>query len=360
MKTLVYCGIHNLVNFSRIRPYYDLCYGFDANPEKIEQAKNVYQNDPNVKFIYGALSDKGGGEAEFVVTSDWDPASSLGHPNPEFEHMKSGILLRQKKIKVPTINLYDFCKSHAIQEIDTLITDLQGMDLTVLRTLKDIIRKGNIREIQCEVEPDNTPPRYLEIPTSKFSDVRQLLSDNYDVLWVDPADPRQAESAWEMDIRWRVKGGQPSDDLEFFMENGLLVASLGPSSSSVTHSQYKEDLVIDALFSHNPRGFYVDVGANDPEVFSNTQLLYDKGWRGINIEPEPNLYEKLCVKRTRDINLNIGAGPEPGIMTFYRMSADTLSSFNKEAALEAGKLYDSTLVSEEPETGYAFSRHSWK
>ncbi len=348
MKTLFYCGINNLVNFSRIRQYYDVCYGFDANPDKIEQARKVYNNDPGVKIIYGALAGKGGEEVTFTLTTDWDPASSLGKPNPEFEHVKSGLLVGQKKIQVPTINLSDFCKINSIQEIDTLITDLQGIDFTVLKTLKEFIRQGKIREIQCEVEPDNTPQRYLEIPTSKLREFTQLLADRYDILWIDPATPQEAEGAWEMDVRWRVKSGQPDDDVEFFMENELLVAKIGPNSSLATHSQYREDMVIGTLFSHKRQGLYVDVGANDPDIFSNTKLFYNKGWGGINVEPDTNLHTKLCTRRDRDINLNVGAGPEPGLMTFYRMSADTLSSFNKEAAIQAGKLYGATLISEEP------------
>ncbi len=346
MKTLFYCGIHNLVNFNRIRPYYDLCYGFDANPDKIEQAEKFYQNDLNVKFIYGALMEKSGEEVEFTITTNWTAASSLGSPNPEFGHMKSGLLTAQKKIKVPTINLYDFCISNNIQEIDTLITDLQGIDLTVLKTLTELIQKGKIREIQCEVEPDDTPTRYLGIPPGKLKDFNQLLSKKYDALWIDPVTP--SEDSWEMDVRWRVKGGHALDDIEFVLENELLVAKIGPNSSLATYSQYREDLVIDALFSHRRDGFYVDVGANDPDIFSNTKLFYGRGWRGINVEPEPNLHAGLCAKRDRDINLKVGVGPAPGTMTFYRMSADTLSSFNKQAALQAGKLYGATLVSEEP------------
>ena len=115
-----------------------------------------------------------------------------------------------------------------------------------------------------------------------------------------------------------------------------------------THSQYREDLVIDTLFKHKSNGFYVDIGANDPDVLSNTKLFYNRGWRGINVEPEPNLHTKLCCHRVGDINLRVGVGPETGIMTFYRMSADTLSSFNKQAALQAGKLYGGTLIGEEP------------
>jgi len=347
MKILFYCGIHNLVNFNRIRPYYDVCYGFDANPEKVVRARNFYRNDADVHIVYGALMEKGGGEIEFTITKDWDPSSSLGNPNPQFPHMKSGLLMAQKKIKVPTINLYDFCRSSGIEEIDTLITDLQGIDLTVLKTMRDFITQGRIREIQSEVEPDYTPPIYLDIPPNKFSGFEQLLAEKYDVLWIDP-DPRQTEGAWEMDVRWRVKGGLPSDYIEFFMEHELLVAQTGLGSTSASFSQYKEDLVVDALFTHKRKGCYVDVGAKDPDNPSKTRLFYNRGWRGINVEPESNLHAKLCAKRPGDINLNVGVGPEPGVMTFYRMSTDTLSSFKQEAAIEAGKLHGASQVSEVP------------
>lgn len=114
------------------------------------------------------------------------------------------------------------------------------------------------------------------------------------------------------------------------------------------YSQYGEDLVLDALFGRKCDGFYVDVGANDPEVFNNTRLFYGKGWHGINIEPDPGCYKKLSAQRKRDINVKAGVGPQPGCPTFYRTSADTLSSFNKEAALQAGKQYGATLIAEEP------------
>ena len=345
MKVLFYCGIHNLVNFSRLRPYYDMCYGFDANPDKVEYAREYYKDDPHVKIVHGALTEKGGGEVAFTLTTDWDPASSLGDPNPEFSHMKSGLLKAQKKIMVPALNLHEFCIENGITEIDTLVTDLQGMDLAVLRTLTPFIEAGRIREIQCEVEPDETPPRYLGVPSGKLKDFQLFLADRYETLWVN--GPSDADDSWEMDARWRVKGEAGQDDYEFVMKDGLLAAQAGSDAPFVTFSQYMEDLVVDALFSHRSEGFYVDVGANDPEVFSNTRLLYGRGWRGVNIEPEPSLHAKLVARRDGDINLNVGVGPEPGTMTFYRMSADTLSSFNKEAAIQGGIANGATLVSEE-------------
>ncbi len=128
----------------------------------------------------------------------------------------------------------------------------------------------------------------------------------------------------------------------------LLVPRGLPNLLLKTYGQYGEDAVIDVLFAHKRGGFYIDIGANDPDIFSNTKLFYNRGWCGINIEPEPKLHAKLCRKRDRDINMNIGVGPDPGVMPFYRMSADTLSSFNKEAAIQSGKLHGATLVSEEP------------
>ena len=345
MKILFYCGIHNLVNFSRLRPYYDVCYGFDANPEKVAHARAVYKDDPHVKIVHGALTEKGGGEVAFTLTTDWDPASSLGDPNPEFTHMKSGLLKAQRKIMVPALNLHEFCVENGITEIDTLVTDLQGMDFAVLKTLGTFIEAGRIREIQCEVEPDETPPRYLGVPSAKLKDFQSLLSGNYEVLWQTTPDSGEA---WEMDVRWRAKGGKGHDDYEFIMKDGLLSARAGAGASIATFSQCMEDLVIDALFSHRNEGFYVDVGANDPEVFNNTRLLYGRGWRGVNIEPEPGLHALLVAKRERDINLNVGVGSVPGTMTFYRMSADTLSSFNKEAAIQGGIANGATLISEEP------------
>lgn len=221
MKILFYCGIHNLVNFDRIRSYYDLCYGFDANPDKVENARKVFQNDPEVKIIFGALTEKSGESVEFTITTNWDPSSSLGDPNPEYIHMKSGRLVPQKKILVPTINLLEFCQSENIGSIDTLITDLQGMDYTVLKTLEPMIKKGMIREIQSEVEPDSKPPIYLGIPSNKLSAHKALLTDNYDLLWTAPQVITEEE--WEMDVRWRVKNSDVTKQVEFIMDNELLI-----------------------------------------------------------------------------------------------------------------------------------------
>ena len=113
------------------------------------------------------------------------------------------------------------------------------------------------------------------------------------------------------------------------------------------YSQYHEDLIIDSLMQCKDNGFYIDIGANDPIELSNTARFYQRGWSGINIEPNPELYRRLAESRKRDINLNIGIGEKETELTFYNVSAHTLSSFNKQAAIRAAKEFHEHLVGEQ-------------
>jgi FkbM family methyltransferase len=44
-------------------------------------------------------------------------------------------------------------------------------------------------------------------------------------------------------------------------------------------------------------GFFVDVGANDPVVGSQTWFLEQQGWRGLLVEPQPHFAERLWRER---------------------------------------------------------------
>jgi FkbM family methyltransferase len=79
-----------------------------------------------------------------------------------------------------------------------------------------------------------------------------------------------------------------------------------------SYAQAKEDIILFNILNGMRNGFYIDVGANDPIKLSVSKLFYDIGWRGVNIEPLTDMYERLSKKRKRDINLNIGAGAKDG------------------------------------------------
>jgi FkbM family methyltransferase len=106
-------------------------------------------------------------------------------------------------------------------------------------------------------------------------------------------------------------------------------AWLGPS-----FSQAGEDRIVRFLFDvigvTHPT--YLDVGAYHPFNLSNTALLSLNGSLGVNVEPDPDAIAAFSRHRPRDVNLNIGVGPEAGSLTFYRMSLPTLNTFDREAA----------------------------
>ena len=52
---------------------------------------------------------------------------------------------------------------------------------------------------------------------------------------------------------------------------------------------------------------YCDIGANHPRNLSNTFAMYQRGARGLLVEPDPQLADLLRKNRPRDIVLNVGA-----------------------------------------------------
>ena len=98
------------------------------------------------------------------------------------------------------------------------------------------------------------------------------------------------------------------------------------------YSQGGEDILVSKLFGNKKDGFFVDVGAHHPKHYSNTQLLYEKGWSGINIDPNSNNMKSFRRGRKRDINLQIGISKKPGTLTYYSFSHPCFNTFSKEIA----------------------------
>lgn len=105
-----------------------------------------------------------------------------------------------------------------------------------------------------------------------------------------------------------------------------------------SYSQAREDLVLDSLLGNKRKGFYVDVGAGDPNRFNNTKRFYLRGWRGINIDPDPDCYRRLVKTRNRDINLNLGIRETQRRMYLFKFLPDTLSTFSNAKASEYQRL----------------------
>lgn len=101
-----------------------------------------------------------------------------------------------------------------------------------------------------------------------------------------------------------------------------------------SYSQKGEDLIIDQMLGHRKNGRYLDIGAYDPQILSNTKRFYDRGWRGCNIEPNPSRFEKFLRDRPGDINLNLGLSSSAGNLTFYDFVPETYATFSEIRAQE--------------------------
>jgi FkbM family methyltransferase len=85
----------------------------------------------------------------------------------------------------------------------------------------------------------------------------------------------------------------------------------------VSFSQNGEDVVLSRAFRDLGRpGFYVDVGACHPTEDSVTLHFYERGWRGINVEPDEALLAALARGRPRDVNLRAAIGRARGQAVF--------------------------------------------
>jgi len=104
-----------------------------------------------------------------------------------------------------------------------------------------------------------------------------------------------------------------------------------------SYSQSGEDIIISDLFHRlkisNPT--YLDIGANDPISLSNTYRFYSRGSRGVCVEPNPVMYNRILKKRTKDIVINAGvAFDEKREADFYIFPEQFhgLNTFSKEEA----------------------------
>lgn len=103
----------------------------------------------------------------------------------------------------------------------------------------------------------------------------------------------------------------------------------------VSYAQTGEDIIIDFLIGAKKiKDFtYLDIGANNPVKINNTYMFYEKGFKGVCIEPDPAVYAVLKKKRPNDTCLNIGiASKASSEADFYVMNHPGLNTFSKEEA----------------------------
>jgi FkbM family methyltransferase len=103
---------------------------------------------------------------------------------------------------------------------------------------------------------------------------------------------------------------------------------------NLAYSQDGEDMILRRLFERRHSGFYADVGAHHPYRFSNTCYFYRRGWRGINIDPNPDAIEAFRRARPSDTNVCVGVSDSVGYLSFYLFNEPALNTFDASLAAD--------------------------
>lgn len=102
----------------------------------------------------------------------------------------------------------------------------------------------------------------------------------------------------------------------------------------VSYAQNFEDVMLWRALKHIENGFYIDIGAAWPQEHSVTKAFYDRGWHGINVEPNPAFYNELQTHRSRDVNLPLAISNHSGQMIFNLLQDTGLSTLDSDIATQ--------------------------
>jgi FkbM family methyltransferase len=82
----------------------------------------------------------------------------------------------------------------------------------------------------------------------------------------------------------------------------------------VSYAQNFEDVMLWRALKHIEKGLYVDVGAQHPVIDSVSKAFYERGWRGIHIEPVPEYAELLRKERPDETVLQVALAETEGTL----------------------------------------------
>lgn len=93
-----------------------------------------------------------------------------------------------------------------------------------------------------------------------------------------------------------------------------------------------DDIQLKKLIKNTKPGAYVDIGCWHPVKSSNTYYFYLRGWKGICIDPNPDLKILFNKFRPKDAFINCAVGPEKNDLIYYQLNDyySTMNTLNYE------------------------------
>jgi FkbM family methyltransferase len=96
----------------------------------------------------------------------------------------------------------------------------------------------------------------------------------------------------------------------------------------ISFSRTGDDVQLSKLVNFATPGVYIDIGCWHPVKASNTYRFYVRGWKGICIDPNPQLIDLYKKYRPKDTFLNVGVGNDVSTELIYYLLENEYSSMN--------------------------------
>ena len=94
----------------------------------------------------------------------------------------------------------------------------------------------------------------------------------------------------------------------------------------ISYAQNFEDVMLWRALKHIEHGCYVDVGAQHPVIDSVSKAFYERGWRGIHIEPVAHYAELLRRDRPDETVLQVALSDSEGLLELNVIPGTGLST----------------------------------
>ncbi len=209
---LVMVGLDPNGELELLRRGYKICIGIEANPDRFNRLIAKFGKCKNVRLFNVAAANYNG-EIDFNISSNNNGASSsIGFIKKEWQLQQTGEKIEMLKIvKVKCVILNELLERENINFVDDYISDIQGMDLEVLKSLKEWIITRKIQTIRCEVTKNIYGNVYDNLPDNSETGFSNYLSPYYNLVargWgilKDGVIEDIPDEQWEMDCKWVLK-----------------------------------------------------------------------------------------------------------------------------------------------------------
>lgn len=99
---------------------------------------------------------------------------------------------------------------------------------------------------------------------------------------------------------------------------------------NISFSKSGDDIQLMKLINNRVPGAYVDIGCWHPVKASNSYYFYLRGWKGICIDPNPELKVLYDEFRPKDNFINAGIGESGTSLEYFMLEESSMNTFSKD------------------------------